>query len=114
MAKNTGLSNVKVSDFIPKKDYNGLLMASDIGLISLNESFTIPNYPSKVMSYFGAKIPVLASIDLNTDFGQMLTETELGFWAEAGKTRTKRQTTAAIQQPGAKYNGTKRLSPHEI
>ncbi|WP_435625418.1 glycosyltransferase family 4 protein [Flagellimonas sp.] len=81
------LANVRVINFMPKKDYNSILMASDIGLISLNEDFTIPNFPSKVMSYFGAKVPVLASIDLNTDFGTMLDETASGFWAEAGNTK---------------------------
>jgi len=87
LVKNESIANMKVIDFIPKKDYNSLLMASDIGLISLNENFTIPNFPSKVMSYFGAKVPVLASIDLNTDFGTMLEETESGFWVEAGNTK---------------------------
>lgn len=80
------LPNVVLEKKIPKRDYYELLRAADVGLISLSEEFTIPNFPSKVLSYFGAKKPVLASLDLHTDFGKMLEENNSGFWAEAGKT----------------------------
>jgi hypothetical protein len=50
----------------------------------LHEQFTIPNFPSKVLTYFGLKKPVLASLDLSTDFGQMLDETKSGLWSKAG------------------------------
>lgn len=80
------VDNVILKDYIPRADYNKLILLADIGLISLSEEFTIPNFPSKVLSYFASKRPVLASIDLNTDFGDMLEETNSGLWAEAGKT----------------------------
>ena len=80
------LFNVVLEKKIPKRDYYNLLKAADVGLISLSEEFTIPNFPSKVLSYFGSKKPVLASIDLQTDFGKMLVETNSGLWGEAGKT----------------------------
>ncbi|SNY99642.1 glycosyltransferase family 4 protein [Flagellimonas pacifica] len=78
------LTNIKLIDRLPKKEYIQVLAAADIGLISLSEEFTIPNFPSKVLTYFGLKKPVLASLDLHTDFGQMLEETKSGLWAEAG------------------------------
>ncbi|MBA6314716.1 glycosyltransferase family 4 protein [Cellulophaga baltica] len=80
------LANVILEDKIPKTDYNDLLRLSDVGLISLSEDFTIPNFPSKVLSYFGNKKPVLASVDLNTDFGTILEEVKAGYWAAAGDT----------------------------
>lgn len=79
------LKNFKLMESLPKKEYIQILAAADIGLISLSDEFTIPNYPSKVLTYFGLKKPVLASLDLNTDFGQMLEETNSGLWSEAGK-----------------------------
>lgn len=81
------LSNIKLIDRLPKKEYIQVLAAADIGLISLSEEFTIPNFPSKVLTYFGLQKPVLASLDLQTDFGQMLEETKSGLWAEAGETK---------------------------
>lgn len=86
LIKKEKLTNVILEDKIPKKDYNQLLRLADVGLISLHEDFTIPNFPSKVLSYFGNKIPVLASVDINTDFGTILEEINAGYWAEAGKT----------------------------
>lgn len=86
LVKKEKLNNVILEDKIPKKDYNQLLRLANLGLISLSEDFTIPNFPSKVLSYFGNKIPVLASVDLSTDFGTILEEINAGYWAEAGKT----------------------------
>lgn len=80
------IDNVTLKEHIPRADYNKLILLADVGLISLSEDFTIPNFPSKVLSYFASKRPVLASIDLNTDFGDMLDKTNSGLWAEAGKT----------------------------
>jgi glycosyltransferase involved in cell wall biosynthesis len=80
------LPNVILENKIPRKEYNELLNAADIGLISLNEDFTIPNFPSKLLSYMGSKKAVLASIDLQTDFGLILEEINAGVWAEAGNT----------------------------
>ncbi|WBU88817.1 glycosyltransferase family 4 protein [Cellulophaga omnivescoria] len=86
MAKDLKLPNVILENKLPKADYNNLLRIADVGLISLSEDFTIPNFPSKVLSYYGNKIPVLASVDLQTDFGTILEEINSGVWAEAGKT----------------------------
>ncbi|MEZ4811247.1 MAG: glycosyltransferase family 4 protein [Allomuricauda sp.] len=85
MIEGLGLQNIKTIDQLPKKEYIQILAASDVGLISLSDEFTIPNFPSKVLTYFGLKKPVLASLDLSTDFGQMLQETRSGLWSEAGK-----------------------------
>ncbi|WP_158976808.1 glycosyltransferase family 4 protein [Cellulophaga sp. L1A9] len=87
LVQNENLANVILEDKIHKTDYNDLLRLSDVGLISLSEDFTIPNFPSKVLSYFGNKKPVLASVDLNTDFGTILEEVKAGYWAEAGATK---------------------------
>jgi len=85
MIKELGLQNIRTIDQLPKKEYIQILAASDVGLISLSDEFTIPNFPSKVLTYFGLKKPVLASLDLSTDFGQMLEQTNSGLWSEAGK-----------------------------
>tara|TARA_R110002012_G_scaffold60400_5_gene158169 strand:- start:11855 stop:13048 length:1194 start_codon:yes stop_codon:yes gene_type:complete len=84
MIAKENLSNIKLVDRVPKKEYVQILAAADVGLISLHEEFTIPNFPSKVLTYFGLKKPVLASLDLSTDFGQMLEETKSGLWSQAG------------------------------
>jgi len=84
LAKEMNLTNVIIKASLPRPDYNKILQIADIGLISLNENFTIPNYPSKVNSYYGYKKPVLASVDKNTDFGIIQENIKSGFWSEAG------------------------------
>ena len=78
------LSNVMIIDYIPRKGYRNLLEQCDIGLINLNRNFTIPNMPSKVVDYFNAGIPILASTDKNTDLKQFLQEVKAGLWSETG------------------------------
>lgn len=78
------LSNTVLHDLIPYQDYQNLVAQCDIGLISLNERFTIPNIPSKTLSYFNLSLPVLASIDAATDYGRLLDEIGAGLWSLAG------------------------------
>ena len=79
-----GLTNVMIHRTIPKQEYQDLLSVCDVGLISLHEDFTIPNIPSKALDYFNVGIPVLASLDRATDFGQILDEESCGLWSYAG------------------------------
>ncbi len=85
-AKQRGLRNITFVDFMPKDDYNNLLSVCDVGLVSLNEKLAIPNIPSKTLSYFNLSIPVVASIDRNTDYGQYLESAGAGLWSYAGDT----------------------------
>jgi glycosyltransferase involved in cell wall biosynthesis len=56
----------------------------DIGLVNLSDKFTIPNIPSRTLSYWEAKIPVLAAIDSNTDFNRILADSKSGLWIITG------------------------------
>lgn len=80
-----GLTNIKIQRTIPKQEYQDLLSVCDVGLISLHENFTIPNIPSKALDYFNVGIPVLASLDRATDFGEILDQENCGFWSYAGE-----------------------------
>jgi len=82
------VDNLWLRDGLPQKDYMKWVQMADVGLISLSEEFTIPNIPSKALSYYNTKTPILASIDRNTDFGTILENKKVGIWAEAGQTTT--------------------------
>lgn len=79
-----GLSNVLMLDALPRNDYERLITECDIGLIFLDKRFTIPNFPSRVLSYFEYSTPVLAATDTNTDFGCMVEDAGAGYWVQAG------------------------------
>jgi glycosyltransferase involved in cell wall biosynthesis len=78
------LDNVLMLEALPRDDYERLLAECDIGLIFLDRRFTIPNFPSRVLSYFEYRIPVLAATDIHTDFGEMIEKAGAGFWVPAG------------------------------
>ena len=83
-----GLTNVVLLNALPRDDYECLITECDIGLIFLNEKFTIPNFPSRVLSYFEYGLPVIAATNSNTDFGNMLENAAAGYHVEAGDIET--------------------------
>lgn len=76
---------VKVMSFLPKEDYDMLVKYCDVGLIFLDHRFTIPNYPSRLLSYLEYKIPVVCATDVNTDIGKIAEENGYGYWCESVK-----------------------------
>ncbi|MES2651650.1 MAG: glycosyltransferase family 4 protein [Bacteroidota bacterium] len=69
---------------MPKTDYDKLLRACDVGMIFLDPHFTIPNFPSRLLSYMECKLPVLAATDTTTDIGTIIVDNDFGFWCENG------------------------------
>lgn len=76
-------ANVRLMNRLPKEDYDRLVAACDVGLIFLDHRFTIPNFPSRLLSYMQAGLPVLACTDPNTDIGKVITEGGFGWWCES-------------------------------
>ena len=75
--------NIKLMQRLPKEDYDTMVAASDVGMIFLDHRFTIPNFPSRLLNYMQAKLPVLACTDSNTDIGKIIQEGEFGWWCES-------------------------------
>ena len=76
-------ANVKLMKRLPKDDYDRMIAACDVGLIFLDYRFTIPNFPSRLLAYMQAGLPVLACTDPNTDIGRVITEGGFGWWCES-------------------------------
>ncbi len=72
--------NVTVMEGLPKAEYDELVRACDVGLIFLDHRFTIPNFPSRLLSYLENKMPVLCATDPNCDMGSIAEENGFGFW----------------------------------
>lgn len=81
--KNDKPKNVKLMKRLPKEDYDKMVGACDVGMIFLDHRFTIPNFPSRLLSYMQAKIPVLAVTDKNTDVGSEIVNGKFGWWCES-------------------------------
>ena len=76
--------NAQLLSALPKMEYDELVKSCDVGLIFLDPRFTIPNYPSRLLSYLEYKMPVLMATDMNTDIGSIAEENGYGFWSENG------------------------------
>ncbi|EKT3962642.1 glycosyltransferase family 4 protein [Flavobacterium psychrophilum] len=88
---NNKPQNANLIKFLPKNDYDLLLAACDIGMIFLDKNFTIPNFPSRLLSYLEMKIPVIAATDINTDIGKIITDANCGASVTAGEIGEMRQ-----------------------
>lgn len=75
--------NIKLMRRLPQEDYDTLVEACDVGLIFLDHRFTIPNFPSRMLSYMQARLPVFAVTDPNTDLGQVIVSGGFGWWCES-------------------------------
>lgn len=75
--------SVKLMASLPKEDYDMLVKYCDVGMVFLDHRFTIPNYPSRLLSYLEYKIPVICATDPNCDMGRIAEENGFGYWCES-------------------------------
>jgi len=84
MAMKENLNNIKFVDFMPRNEYLDFIRTADVGLISINEHYKVPTCPSKAVSYMSLKVPILAIINPNNDYGSLIENAGAGFWAIGG------------------------------
>lgn len=78
------INNIKLMDFIPREKYIETIASFDIGIVSLSSQLSVPSFPSKSLDYLKVGIPILASIDKNTDYGDILEqEMKAGYYSYA-------------------------------
>lgn len=97
--------NAKLISRLPKTDYDRLVRVCDVGLIFLDPRFTIPNYPSRLLSYLENGMPVLLATDVNTDQGRIAEREGFGLWCLNGDlpafmANMDRMTPEAIRSMG--------------
>lgn len=85
--RENNLKNTAIYSYMPKEDYDNIIKACDIGLVFLDNRFTIPNIPSRILSYMECSMPIVAAIDTNTDLGRILNSGNFGLWSESGKVK---------------------------
>lgn len=79
-------SNILLLEKLPKDDYEEFCRACDVGLILLDNKFTIPNFPSRLLSYLDIGMPVLCATDDVCDMGDIVEEWECGIKTLHGDT----------------------------
>ncbi len=64
---------------LSKQEYLQIVKESNIGLVFLHNSFSIPNYPSRILDYMYYKLPVLSWTDKASDVGDIFKFNNAGF-----------------------------------
>lgn len=70
--KLKGINNVKCIESLPHNEYDKLCNACDIGMVMLDYRFTIPNFPSRTLSYLINAKPIFACTDKATDIKELV------------------------------------------
>lgn len=89
--------NVRLIKRLPNEEYYTLLSICDVGLIFLDERFTIPNYPSRILDYMLFSLPVYAITDTSTDIGTDIENGKFGWWSESGDIDAFKKTIFKIE-----------------
>jgi len=55
-----------------------------VGLLFLDHRFTIPNFPSRMLSYMEYSMPILACPAPTPAVGRVIVEGGFGWWCESG------------------------------
>jgi hypothetical protein len=77
--KFDNIKNVLLIKEIPKYEYDQVIKLSHVGLIFLNPFFTIPNFPSRILTYMENKLPVICATDNVTDIGEIASKNNFGY-----------------------------------
>jgi glycosyltransferase involved in cell wall biosynthesis len=72
------IHNTQIVRSLTKASYFEELDNSDVGLIFLNEKFTIPNYPSRLLDYLYFDLAILSNTDINTDITDFIRNANVG------------------------------------
>lgn len=84
IVRNEGICNVRIEDEVSHEEYLQLLCCANLGIITLSPIMFFANCPSKAISYWQNKIPILASLDHVTDFGTYyIDRSKSGLWSYA-------------------------------
>jgi glycosyltransferase involved in cell wall biosynthesis len=89
---------------LPKQDYDLVLNCCDVGMIFLHKDFTIPNFPSRLLSYLEMKMPVIAATDPNTDIGTEIEKNKCGYAVLSGDILGMQKAIDALSSNDSNYN----------
>lgn len=90
---------------LPKPDYDKLVSTCDIGLIFLDYRFTIPNYPSRLLSYLMSKIPIIVATDPSCDTGVLAEQNGYGIWCPSNSPEAFTQAVDRMLKSDLKQMG---------
>ncbi|MEO9918017.1 MAG: glycosyltransferase family 4 protein [Parasphingorhabdus sp.] len=74
-----GLTNIKFQPHLPFAEAKHIIAKSDYGIVSIEPDIYRFAYPSKLLTYFGLGLPVLAIVEQESELAQMIMARSLGY-----------------------------------
>ncbi len=110
--KDYKIENAVVIENLPRDQYEQITKECNIGLVVLDPRFTIPNYPSRILSYMEFEKPILAATDNVSDIKELIEKAQCGEWVWSGnsddfikkvKEMSKSNMLSVMGENGRKY-----------
>ena len=76
--KKRPVKNVFLYKRLPAEDFEQIMQTSDVGLILLDNCYTVPQFPSRMLSYLDHAKPVLCAVNRGTDIGTIIEANNCG------------------------------------
>ncbi|MEL4106485.1 glycosyltransferase family 4 protein [Oscillospiraceae bacterium WX1] len=89
--------NVRLLPALPSPDYEALAASCDVGLVLLHPLGRVPNFPSRLLSYLMAGLPVIVAADDATDMGDIVERHQCGFKCRNGDLSRFKQVVEALK-----------------
>ena len=96
---------VSLFNSLPKNEYDILANSCDIGMIFLDYRFTIPNYPSRLLSYLMESKPIIAVTDPHCDTGSIAETNKYGYYCPSNSVDLFIKTIDKMLQSNLKQMG---------
>ncbi len=81
------------------------LINSDYGLVSLSSNFLVPNFPSKILTYLNAKLPIIAFTNFYNDLRYLINDKLIiGYWENSSDFNSCLTTLLKIKEKPKKTN----------
>lgn len=69
---------------VPRDEYLSIAQVCDVALVCTVRDVDVPSFPSKTIDYLRLGLPIIASVERSTDYGNFLVDQGVGVSVEAG------------------------------
>jgi len=73
-----GITNIGIYSRLPAEEFDQLLQACDVGVVLLSASYTVPQFPSRLLAYLEAGLAVFCVVNRDTDIGSIVEKKRCG------------------------------------
>jgi glycosyltransferase involved in cell wall biosynthesis len=96
---------------IPRDEYVGLIKSCDLALVCTVRDVDVPSFPSKTIDYLRTGLPIIASVESSTDYGDYIASLGVGISVEAGEPDKLLESIEALLRDTDKMKAMSELGP---